>query len=35
MNLSQLFEESKKLDYNYSNGMVAVEEMRGPPLPQG
>ena len=30
MNLSQLFEESNLLDYDHSNGMIAVEEMRGP-----
>ena len=30
MNLSQLFEASKHLNYAHSNGMLPVEEMRGP-----
>lgn len=30
MILSQLFEESKTLKYNQANGMVKVEEMKGP-----
>lgn len=30
MNIIQLFEESKQLNYDHSNGMVKVEEMRGP-----
>lgn len=30
MNLSQLFTASKSLNYTHSNGMLPVEEMRGP-----
>ena len=30
MSLSQLFQESKELNYSHSNGMLPVEEMRGP-----
>lgn len=30
MNLFNLFDEAKELDYSHSNGMICVEKMKGP-----